>query len=119
MRPITERQRYVLRVIHGAGETPSLSELGAALGISMRGAHDHVLALERKGLITRRRAAGSAVERAITLTAKGFEAIGVSASSVEDDITRMKSLLTRAFEALRSASSAAPLVEDIRKEIAT
>ncbi len=53
--PLTSRQREVLDVIAGFirdhGYPPTYSDLGAALGMTFRGAHDHVLRLEKKGCL--------------------------------------------------------------------
>lgn len=57
-RPLTERQRLVLAFIVGEIERntrpPTLREIGRHLGISStNGVNDHLMALERKGHLTR------------------------------------------------------------------
>ena len=54
---LTERQREVLEIIKerikGSGYPPTIREIGEAMGISEKGAYDHLKALERKGYIRR------------------------------------------------------------------
>jgi repressor LexA len=71
-RPPTKRQTQVLRFIadHAAehGYSPSSREICAAIGIvGTNGAHDHVKALVRKGMVTRT----SFVARSTVLTESG------------------------------------------------
>lgn len=67
LRPLTRRQREVLRLIRQhidrLGYPPSLRELAGELGINPTGVAGHLASLERKGAI--RRSAG--VARAIML----------------------------------------------------
>jgi len=58
VRPLTARQRAVLDCIHdhirAHGFPPTIREIGRAMGIrSTNGTNDHLLALERKGYLTR------------------------------------------------------------------
>ncbi|HID56924.1 TPA: repressor LexA [Candidatus Poribacteria bacterium] len=56
-RRLTERQREVLEIIRerirGSGYPPTIREIGEAMGISEKGAYDHLKALEKKGYIRR------------------------------------------------------------------
>lgn len=70
--PITERQREVLTLIHRSvrdrGYAPTLRELADATNIkSNNGVSDHLIALERKGLLRR----DPKASRAIVLTESG------------------------------------------------
>jgi DNA-binding MarR family transcriptional regulator len=114
MKEITERQRAVLRAIHQA-TSPSLSELGRALDIGTRGAHDHVIALERKGYITRRYVAGQAAERSIELTSRGYVALDMTPP--ESRAERLAGLLIRAVEIIKRHGVETPLLEDVMKEL--
>lgn len=72
MRGVTERQMLVLKAIAGYldehGFPPSLRELGPMLGIrSLRGVTQHLVALEKKGLIERE----AYISRGIKLTEDG------------------------------------------------
>lgn len=74
---VTDRQKEILGVIHRCNETrglsPSIREIGDALGISStNGVNDHLKALQRKGLLTRE----SLTARSFKLTAAGLAAIG-------------------------------------------
>jgi len=54
---LTERQREVLEIIRErieeSGYPPTVREIGEAMGISEKGAYDHLKALEKKGYIRR------------------------------------------------------------------
>ncbi|HEX30785.1 TPA: repressor LexA [Candidatus Poribacteria bacterium] len=54
---LTERQREVLEIIRErikeSGYPPTIREIGEAMGISEKGAYDHLKALEKKGYIRR------------------------------------------------------------------
>ena len=81
MKPVTERQHEVLgciyQYINDNGFAPTLRELGGMLNIkSTNGVNDHLLALVRKGLIER----SSMFSRAIRITAKGGETLGIELS---------------------------------------
>lgn len=56
-RPMTARQRLVLETLHrltvSKGYPPTVRELSAALGMTGRGAGDHLFALECRGMIER------------------------------------------------------------------
>lgn len=58
MKGLTKRQAGVLAFIRRYVErehvAPSMREVGDALGVTVRAAHDHVRALERKGHLRRR-----------------------------------------------------------------
>lgn len=75
----TDRQREVLAFladyVRERGGAPSMREIGSAFGItSTNGVNDHLIALERKGLIDR----DPLVSRGLRVTASGFVALGVS-----------------------------------------
>ena len=75
MRELTPRQQEILhfiRVFSGEhGVPPTVREIGARFRITPRAAFDHLRALERKGELTRRRAAGR-TSRALTLADGGL-----------------------------------------------
>ena len=54
---ITEKQRQVLEFIAGYvdenGYSPAIRDVAGAFGCSVKGAYDHIVALEKKGLIER------------------------------------------------------------------
>ena len=80
MREPTERQKTVLRCVFWAqnnGRPPTVRELCKALRIrSTNGVSDHLLALERKGLVEPRDGTQSA-RRRIVLTPAGLAAINM------------------------------------------
>ncbi len=55
MRPVTERQQAILQYLENHisehSYPPTMREIGEHFGISSKGAHDHILALKRKGCI--------------------------------------------------------------------
>lgn len=55
---LTEKQRqvlsYIQRTIAKAGYSPTIREIASSLTVTVRSAHQHVVALERKGAIRRR-----------------------------------------------------------------
>jgi repressor LexA len=57
MRPFTERQKRVIRFIQErwrrGGGAPSYRQIAAHLGVDVRSAFQHVVALERKGVLER------------------------------------------------------------------
>jgi repressor LexA len=65
-RRLTERQKEVLRIIREkirqSGYPPTVREIGESLGISEKGAYDHLKALERKGYIRRQPRKTRAIE---------------------------------------------------------
>ena len=56
MKEATQRQKEVLdfiaRFVHEHGYSPSIREVADHLSISVKGAHDHLTALKKKGLLT-------------------------------------------------------------------
>ena len=74
MRGLTQRQRQTLQFIEHYldlhGFAPTVREVASHLGVTTKGAHDHLRALQRKGCITR----GSRRSRAIAVTGNGSEA---------------------------------------------
>ena len=83
MRPITDRQRTVLVIIHeyikNEGFAPTLRDLGQAAGIkSTNGVTDHLVALEKKGFITR----PSGLARAIRVTESGLDILGLNVRAI-------------------------------------
>jgi len=75
MRELTPRQQEILHFIRAfsgeQGVPPTVREIGARFRITPRAAFDHLRALERKGELTRRRAAGR-TSRALTLAPGGL-----------------------------------------------
>jgi len=75
MRELTPRQQEILHFIRAfsgeQGVPPTVREIGARFRITPRAAFDHLRALERKGELTRRRAAGR-TSRALTLADGGL-----------------------------------------------
>jgi repressor LexA len=71
MRELTARQRDVLNFIRGFsarhGMPPTVREIGDKFHVTPRAAFDHLRALERKGMLQRRAAAGRTA-RALTLS---------------------------------------------------
>lgn len=71
MRELTSRQHDVAEFIRGFaaqhGAPPTVREIGEKFRITPRAAFDHLRALERKGVLQRRSAAGR-TSRALTLT---------------------------------------------------
>src|SRR5918994_948735 len=71
MRELTSRQHDVAEFIRGFaaqhGAPPTVREIGEQFRITPRAAFDHLRALERKGVLQRRPAAGR-TSRALTLT---------------------------------------------------
>ena len=70
-RPLTKRQaailQFIAQTIQDQGYPPTLAEIGAHFGIrSTNGVTDHLLALERKGYLTR-----SSKARSLHVTEKG------------------------------------------------
>lgn len=87
--PLTSRQRSVLDIIcrelRAGRPAPTLREMGAELGIkSTNGVTDHLVSLERKGLIKR----GEAQSRYIEVTPAGWAAM-----DLEPADPRMRSAL--------------------------
>src|SRR6266849_3444908 len=80
MRELTDRQREVLGFIRAFtarhGVPPTVREIGGKFRVTPRAAFDHLKALERKGMLQRRAAAGRTA-RALTLS----EAAGATASA--------------------------------------
>jgi repressor LexA len=74
MRDLTERQREVLGFIRTFtsrnGVPPTVREIGEKFRVTPRAAFDHLRALERKGMLQRRHAAGR-TSRALTLSEPG------------------------------------------------
>jgi repressor LexA len=74
MRELTSRQREVLGFIQTFtgrhGVPPTVREIAERFRVTPRAAFDHLRALERKGMLQRRAAAGR-TSRALTLTATG------------------------------------------------
>lgn len=68
MIPLTERQESIFAFIRGfistKGYSPSMREVSDAFGITVKGAWDHVSALERKGYISHT----PGISRSITIT---------------------------------------------------
>ncbi|HID94670.1 MAG TPA: repressor LexA [Candidatus Latescibacteria bacterium] len=66
MDELTERQRQILNFlkdhIESSGYAPSVREVAARFGMSVRGAHKHLESLERKGHIRRRPERARAIE---------------------------------------------------------
>jgi repressor LexA len=58
MKELTERQKEVLsfigRFVHEHSYPPTIREIGEHFGISIKGAHDHVIALKKKGALRQR-----------------------------------------------------------------
>ena len=58
MRDLTDKQRRVLEIIRRGvrrcGHAPTYREIACALGVDVRAAYQHVVALERKGVLERR-----------------------------------------------------------------
>lgn len=67
---LTERQLRVLQMVERLTfpRGPSCRELGAALGITYRGAHEHLRALAKKGVVDLARQGRS---RGLTITKQG------------------------------------------------
>ncbi len=63
MRDLTDKQRRVLEIIRRAvrrrGSAPTYREIATALGVDVRAAYQHVIALERKGVLERTGSKGS------------------------------------------------------------
>ena len=57
MRDLTDKQRRVLEIIRRGvrrcGHAPTYREIACALGVDVRAAYQHVVALERKGILER------------------------------------------------------------------
>lgn len=74
---ITDKQRQVLSFIHGYmeqnGYSPAIRDVATAFDCSVKGAYDHVVALEKKGLITRTKNRS----RSILLLDKGKRALRI------------------------------------------
>src|SRR5919201_1794058 len=74
MRELTDRQREVLGFIRSFtarhGVPPTVREIGERFRVTPRAAFDHLRALERKGMLQRRHAAGR-TSRALTLAEPG------------------------------------------------
>lgn len=70
MNPLTKKQLRVLRMVKRLTFPmgPTCKALGNALGLSPRGAHEHLRALSRKGLVE---LAGQGKARGLNLTPKG------------------------------------------------
>ena len=66
-RYITDKQRMVLEFIQEYGDSngyaPSIRDVAGRFECSVKGAYDHVVALEKKGLIERRRGSICVLER--------------------------------------------------------
>jgi repressor LexA len=80
MRELTSRQRDVLEFIRSFsgrhGVPPTVREIGERFEVTPRAAFDHLRALERKGMLQRRRSAGR-TSRALTLSEAGGGHIAV------------------------------------------
>jgi SOS-response transcriptional repressor LexA len=77
LRPPTSRQYAVLKFIHEHlrihATPPTLREIGRHMGISStNGVNDHIVALERKGLVIRQELQA----RTVRLTVEGLRALG-------------------------------------------
>lgn len=68
MKPLTDKQQAVLdfikQFIAGNGYAPTVREIGSSFGICVKGAFDHINAIEKKGYISRHRG----ISRSITIT---------------------------------------------------
>ena len=68
MTPLTERQESIFAFIRGfistKGYSPSMREIADASGITIKGAYDHINAIEKKGFIRR----DLKIARSITIT---------------------------------------------------
>jgi repressor LexA len=78
--PITKRQLDVLKAMHSMeaqkGYTPSLEEIGIAVGLSSLGTvHKHLSALEGKGFVIRKHYSG----RSASITKLGLARLARSA----------------------------------------
>lgn len=75
---ITDKQRRVLSFIHGYieqnGYSPAIRDVATAFECSVKGAYDHVVALEKKGLINRTKNRS----RSILLLDKGKRALRIA-----------------------------------------
>ncbi|MCB1221484.1 MAG: transcriptional repressor LexA [Planctomycetales bacterium] len=74
---VTDKQREVLQYIadfiEGNGYAPSIRDIAGKFDCSVKGAYDHVVALEKKGLIERARNRS----RSILLGQRGKQVLGV------------------------------------------
>ena len=68
MTPLTERQELIFAFIRGyiaeKKYSPSMREIADMFGITIKGAYDHINAIEKKGYISRHRG----ISRSITIT---------------------------------------------------
>lgn len=83
--------RAVVAHIERTAIPPTLREIGAALGIrSNNGVSDHLIALERRGLIVR----PDSIARGIRVTAAGYAEAGSAANTVDmqqrDGVTSLR-----------------------------
>jgi len=110
MRPLTGRQKQVLRFvvnrIEELGYPPTLREIGKHFGIkSTNGVNDHLHALERKGWINR----AELHSRGIRLTDKTKQTFG---KSVQDDsmaLADIKELIEKFPESVDLSTAVTPL----------
>jgi repressor LexA len=74
---VTDKQREVLQFIHdfidGNGYAPSIRDVAGKFDCSVKGAYDHVVALEKKTLIERARNRS----RSILLAPRGKQVLGI------------------------------------------
>ncbi len=86
----TDRQLLLLQLIHqhcadNFGQPPTMRWLCSKMGInSTNGLNDHLVALERKGLVTRQ----PEVSRGLWLTDAGLRAVGVLQDGLDDFIVK-------------------------------
>lgn len=90
-RPPTQRQlelmRYVAEYLRDRGYAPSYREIGEHMGIlSTNGIHDHLRALQRKGLLYLRMVNQ---KRALSLTPSGWAAVGLPRTDLPAELVRM------------------------------
>jgi len=94
MKALTLRQRQTLKFIEHYldlnGFAPTVREVASHLGVTTKGAHDHLRALQRKGCIRR----GSRRSRAIAVTGNGSEALEVVDIPVLGTVVAGQPLLT-------------------------
>ena len=94
MKALTLRQRQTLQFIEHYldlnGFAPTVREVASHLGVTTKGAHDHLRALQRKGCIKR----GSRRSRAIAVTGNGSEAPEVVDIPVLGTVVAGQPLLT-------------------------
>lgn len=110
--PMTSRQREVLliicRCIADGQAPPTLREIGQALGIrSTNGVMDHLVSLERKGLVQR----GAMRSRDISVTRAGWTAADMDRAG--DYIQRTAALVAGTAVAIDLSPQAAGLLDQV------